>query len=446
MTVTESDLEGRPTAVPHDEQPPTRLDVRVTAMEDFAAVDEPGADALLGDPDSALIPEGGDVMIYGDGGAGKTTLALDAGCHLAAGDAWLGIQVARPVRVLVIENEGPRPLFRRKARCKLAGWSGSPLGGRLGVLCEPWAQVTLSDASWRTELAKLIRDGEIDVVIAGPVTRLGMDDAGTLQQVRDFMRCVEAVRVQSGRRLTVILVHHENKGGTVSGAWEGAGDTLLHVEARGPGHTCVAIEKARWSSEHHGKKLNLAWAEGEGFAVDDARDYVSEIARLLSDGVWRTAKEIANKREASAKPGIGAGQDTVRLHLKERRDLFVERNGKEVGRSANATVYGLTSAGKSDGSDNDLQGAEKASDLLTSPLREVSSPESAPVLQQAPTSPSKSDEYATVSDSDLPSGWTDERLQEFIDREPARSGPRKRREKVADDLAVSPADGAEVSR
>ena len=60
---------------PDDEPPPPPLDVRVVTLEKFVAVDEPGAAALLGTEDAALIPEGGDVMIYGDGGAGKTTLA-----------------------------------------------------------------------------------------------------------------------------------------------------------------------------------------------------------------------------------------------------------------------------------------------------------------------------------------------------------------------------------
>ena len=46
--------------------------------------------------------------------AGKTTWAIDGVVHLAAGAAWLGIPVPRPVRVLVIENEGPAELFREK--------------------------------------------------------------------------------------------------------------------------------------------------------------------------------------------------------------------------------------------------------------------------------------------------------------------------------------------
>lgn len=367
----------------------------VVTLEAFAAVDEPGADPLVGDGDDALIPENGDVMVYGDGGAGKTTLSLDAGFHLAAGDDWLGVKVPRRVRVLVIEGEGPRALFRKKAKRKLAAWTGSPLEGRIGILAEPWAAGTFADGSWRTALAECVREQRIDVVIAGPVTRLGMDEAGTLQQVRDFTALIGDVRQRAGRRLTSWLVHHENKGGTVSGAWEGAGDTLLHVEARGPGHTHLHVQKARWSSKHHGARFDLAWTDGEGFeVVEHERDHAAEIAALLSDGKWRTAKEIATPRD-KPEPGIGAAVETVKVALDRRRDIFAERTGDaaiEVGRHPNATVYGLTSPQKSDKSDGVFQGS--AGEGLTSdfPLRESEGPRSDPTAQLGLTSAAKSDE------------------------------------------------------
>ena len=110
------------------------------------------------------------------------------------------------------------------------------------------------------------------------------------------------MRAQSGRALTVILIHHENKGGTVSGAWEGAGDTLLHVEARGNGYTSVHIQKARWSSTHHNTTLDLAWTDGEGFRLKEARTSAQRSA-LLTDGKWRTAKEIAAPSDAERSRG-----------------------------------------------------------------------------------------------------------------------------------------------
>ena len=211
-------------------------------------------------------------MFYGDGGAGKTTLMIDLGLHLAAGDDWLGIPIGRAVRVAIVENEGPRPLFRAKLRRKLDAWKGSPLEDRLLLLEDPWSRVSLDDPAVRDALAAKVAELELDALLVGPVTRSGMNEAGTLQQVRDYADLLGEVRAASGRRVTFLLAHHENRGGQVSGAWEGAVDTLFHVQAQGNGQTRLYVQKARWSPEHHKQKLQLAWADGEGFDVLESEE------------------------------------------------------------------------------------------------------------------------------------------------------------------------------
>jgi AAA domain len=242
--------------------------------ETFSQEDEPGADAIVGEAENILISEDGDVMFYGDGGAGKTTLANDLAVHLAAGEDWLGIPVPRPVRVGLVENEGPRPLFRLKLRRNLAAWSGAPLEGRLRMLKSPWGKVALDDPDVREGLAAQIQAQELDVLVIGPITRSGMNEAGTLQQVRDFVALFAEVRVLADRRVTFVLIHHENRAGAPSGAWEGAVDTLLHVQAQGNGQTRLHVQKARWGGKYHKQTLQLAWADGEAFEVieDDERD------------------------------------------------------------------------------------------------------------------------------------------------------------------------------
>ena len=244
-------------------------EVRVVTLAEFIAVEEPGAAALVGDSEANLIPEGGLLMVYGDGGAGKTTLTIDLGLHLAAGDAWLGIAIERNARVLLVENEGPRPLFRAKLRRKLEGWCGSAIDDRISVLEEPWAKVRFDSADGREALAQVIREHEIDFVIIGPVTASGMLAAGTIQEVRSFTALVELVGELAERRVGFALIHHDNKAGGVSGAWEGAVDTLLHVSGQGHGKTRVFIQKARWSSAHHATTLQLRWAEGDSFELVD---------------------------------------------------------------------------------------------------------------------------------------------------------------------------------
>jgi hypothetical protein len=300
-----------------------QLDRGISAVtwEEFAAVDESGAGAIVGaEGDEAVIPENGDVMFYGDGGAGKTTLTLDLACHLAAGDDWLGWTITRPWRVLVIENEGPRPLMRKKLRRKLAAWRGSPTGARLHVVDRPWAASRFDHTDTRQELASLIREREIDVVIVGPLSASGMTGAGTLAEVREFMALVALVRELSERAVAIILIHHENKGGAVSGAWEGSGDTLFHVTGMGHGRTRLYVHKARWASSAHASTLSLTWTDGEGFAVETKdettdEDVAERLLAAISDNPgtsWTRVEE--------ATPGVQAQR---RRQIRDR--LFADR-------------------------------------------------------------------------------------------------------------------------
>jgi hypothetical protein len=292
-------------------------DVRIVTLDEFTSIEEPGAAAILGTSDSALIAEGSDVMAYGDGGVGKTTLMIDLSCHLAAGDNWLGIPVARAVRVLVIENEGPRPLFRRKLERKKEGWNGSALEDRLLVFEQPWGRFSFASSEWRARLAAEIREREIDVVVIGPLTSSGMEAAGTLQEVRDFLRLVNEVRELSGRALAIVLVHHENRGGKVSGAWEGAGDTLLHVLQQGHGKLRVFIQKARWASERHATALQLAWTAGESFeAIADEPD--------RPERVWDEIAEYVLAHGGCSWNEVSKAVSGEGSYLRERRDSMLE--------------------------------------------------------------------------------------------------------------------------
>jgi hypothetical protein len=359
----------------------------VRTLEEFARHDEPAAAAVLGSEDAALIAEGGDVMVYGNGGVGKTTLAIDLAFHLAARRPWIEIPVPRALNVLLIENEGPRPLLRRKLRRKLAAWKGD-LGDRLRIYEQPWGRFTLADESWRAKLAQEIAASEIDVLIAGPVSRIGMTDAGTLEEVRAFTELLADVRGRCGRSLTVILVHHENKAHTVSGAWEPSGDTLLHVKEAGNGHTILYVEKARWDPERHHTTMKLAWADGEGFRLDEGeRDLLVEIVTLLLDCKWRTVKEIAAPA-GGEKGGIGANVDTVKELLGEHPDRFKSRTGeaaKALGRHPTAVIWGLTQTPESAESAPDFHREGGAGDSGDFPFREVTPSESPHLPGPGPT-------------------------------------------------------------
>jgi hypothetical protein len=252
------------------------------------------------------------------------------------------------------------------------------------VFERPWGEFTFADDGWRLTLAQLIRDHNVDVLMAGPLVRLGMDSAGTLQEVRAFADLVADVRRRAERPLSVLLVHHENKGGAVSGAWEGAGDTLLHVQSAGNGHTIMYVQKARWDGGRHGTTLQLAWAAGESFTLAGDRDYLAEVVSLLerlsgmgADG-WLTAKQIAEPVE---KGGIGAGEKTIRELLNDHPERFESRTGdaaKALGRSSTAVVWQVSLAINSPDSPTELLGGAGEGAAAARPLKGAAAPERTP--------------------------------------------------------------------
>jgi AAA domain len=363
----------------------------IVTLEAFAGVDEPGAEAVLGTDDAPLIPKGGDVLIYGDGGVGKTTLVVDLAFHLAAGDDWLAIGVPHALRVLIVENEGPRPLFRKKLARKLNAWHGSPLEGRVHVFEHPWGGFTFADDDWQQRIAAVIREHEIDVLVVGPVTSAGMDEAGTIAQVRSFIDDnVAEVRRLSGRAIAIVLVHHENKGGKVSGAWEGVGDTLLHVMAQGHGKLRLYVQKARWSSEQHATMLHLVWADGDGFRLadeppsrpervwDDIAEYVLEHGGCswneLDDNVGGNATYKRRRRDAMLEEGVLINAGTIKSFVLWHRDdpahPILDEGASDEGRTwdapASDTGDGAAETGAS------LRPSYRDAGVLDAPVEHVS--------------------------------------------------------------------------
>lgn len=321
--------------------------------EAFAAVEEASAEPVLGDEENTALAAGGTAQWYGDGGAGKTTLGLDRACHLCAGHDWLGLSVPKPVRVLWIENEGPRGKFREKVARKLAAWDGPPLEGRLHVLSAPWARFSFAYERMRDELVELVRTLQIDVVIAGPVARLGAKGGGTPEEIQNFVDLLELVRAKLDRPLAYELIHHENKQGEVSGAWEGATDTLVHVQARGNGHTAIVWRKARWAHELHGKTWKLNWRDGERYELDDTPETTDEeiAAKLLElvavqpGGSWNAYDELlsgkAKKKRLVRDRLLEEGQlvnagiaKAMRLYLPEQVDAPVQTALDDKGEAA----------------------------------------------------------------------------------------------------------------
>lgn len=268
----------------------------VVPLQAFATTTEATSEPLLGTTDNTLLPAGGKLLMYGDGGAGKTTLTIDAVSRLAAGEGWIGHHCQRALRILIIENEGPRGKFRQILREKIAA-ADTGFQTNAHVLEEPWTRFTLADDQQRVELAHLVDDLELDLIILGPLATIGAVGGGTPEEINAFESLVTDLQSRCTRPVALWILHHENKSGDVSGAWERVPDTLLHVQAQGNGRTRLHWRKARWASDTHGTSTNLVWADGRTFTVEEKkeRDLRTEILGALEHGEWTLGTEIANK-------------------------------------------------------------------------------------------------------------------------------------------------------
>ena len=237
-------------------------------VHDFAAADEPGAEALVAAADgSTLISPDGLVLVWG-----SEVLARRPSCSTGSSTARPGarhgiLHPARPVNCLIVENEPTTQRVPVRRSCA-AGWEAAPgdeARGRLRVLEQPWGNVDLRVERHRVEAAALIQRREYDLVVAGPLFSLGMTGGGTDDDITAFLTQLDDVQARSGRPVTYLIVHHANVAGRV--AWGRRPELLVHIQQGERRHLRVFWEKAKFSSAMHRTTTALEWADNETYMV-----------------------------------------------------------------------------------------------------------------------------------------------------------------------------------
>jgi hypothetical protein len=245
----------------------------------------------------------------------------------------------------MIENEGPRGPFRRKVERKRANWTGPGVEGRIHVLEEPWGRFSFADEAQRQELAAFVNENEIDLLVCGPLVSLGAIGGGTPEEVSAFEDLLAKLRAACTRALALWMVHHENKAGDVSGAFERLPDTLAHVKQAEPRHTALHWRKARWSSRLHDARWTLAWTDGESFELLDqeAKD-AARAAQLESDRerVFVYVGEHPGEAKSAIEDALGkplgrGGRTRIRRAIKAELTASTPRLAKGPGKSPNGT-------------------------------------------------------------------------------------------------------------
>ena len=357
-------------------------------LHDFIAAELNTPAPLIGTDESCILPAYGLLLLVAKGGKGKTTATIDAVLHLASGVPWLGFEVVRPLRILLIENEGPREPFRRKLERRLGHWPPE-MNGAIHVYAEDWGQARLDNRRFIERLNRYIEDEDIDLVVGDPLDTLGMEGVGSPEDTRKMMARFQDAGLFS--RVAWWVDHHSRKDQVqdaideASGAWGGKPDALLGLEKLPGNKARLSFTKLRWGRCDCFAYLLGYEPETEAFGFiaeesDEDRDYAAEAEQLLRGRDWMTATEIAAPK---GKGGIGAGREQVEEALNaEEPERFISRTGEEakaLGRkNPNATVWSLASAEEQDEQEVSPQGSWRVGPASCSALKSKKQTEPGP--------------------------------------------------------------------
>jgi hypothetical protein len=324
------------------------------SLHEFFALPREHREPLLADSDGRAVVGRDSLTLLGAlGGHGKTTLFIDLALHMVAGVDYPPFTVPRPVSILIIENEGPRDLFQDKLGARLATFPHE-LKARLGVSIFDWGGLTIANDDHRARLIRDIAEHGYDLVFGDPLDSLGIEGVGSPEDTRNFL----ALMKETGLNKTVAwwLNTHPRKEETkealneIAGAWGGKPDSVFLLRMLADDRTQLRQPKLRWAKRGKGPTLLMAFdPDTEAFAyigeeAEAEREYVAEIKKLLADGQWRIAKEIAAPPGDGGKGGIGANVDTIKRVLEEHPDVFESRTGegaKALERSPQAVLWQL---------------------------------------------------------------------------------------------------------
>ena len=332
--------------------------------------------SLVGTPRNGtnLLPQFGWVMPWGPAGAGKTSVLVDLVFHACSGVDWLDFPIDRPLKIVVVINEGVPAGLQDKLRQKTEHWDGDDPLTNLAVYASPWGEFSFKNERAAAHARDYALDFEADYVAFDPLHTLGTIGAGTPEETETFKHQLRGFGLWQD--LGVITAHHSNKGGMVSGDWARHPDTVIHLEKDGKSAaTKFTIQKARPADPTE---------LGVPFLLDWETDTLGYTRRSIAITTKSDAEITAEILEVvAAQPGITitdlrkaiTGDDATIGNLAKAQ---LERGGKLENVATKRKTFKFQVRASTDLTDVDHEGEQIGMDTEDPPCKEGSQTSSLP--------------------------------------------------------------------
>jgi len=334
MPKSQVDLDDRPFAPPDDprdrsnghaptEDAPPVQKLQLVSAASFAGADAPPRSWLVPE----LIPDGTVTMLSGDGGVGKSLLAIQLGAAVAAGrSGWIGVS-PEPGPVLYVSAEDDLDEIHRRlgdvvaghglALEELADFHIAPLAGKDAVLAAPDKRgVVTPTALWRTivEATASIRP---KLVILDNLADIFAGNENARPEARQFIGMLRGLAIEHS--LAVLVIAHPSLSGLSSGtgtsgstAWSNSVRSRLYLDRAqsddgvepDPSVRLLRTMKANYAAV--GGEIRIRWDKG-CFHPDGAPSgFDRAAAEAKADAIFMDllARFQAQGRNVSVNPSL----------------------------------------------------------------------------------------------------------------------------------------------
>jgi len=198
-----------------------------------------------------LIPKVGVSLLAGDGGIGKSWLALHLAQCIASGNKFLGTFPVTQGKVLIIDEENHETLIRE--RCEKLHL-GTPIINRdLNIHISANTGINIDDANDFEWLMKTVKEICPTLVIIDSLIRVHTKDENSANEMQEVLH--QAKRLAEDGNTSVLFTHHTSKPyqgrqrTSVRGSTDIRNfvDSVLFVYKKGQ-HKVVEHDKSRWGT------------------------------------------------------------------------------------------------------------------------------------------------------------------------------------------------------
>lgn len=221
------------------------------------------------------VPDLGVTMIYGESGGGKTFLALDIACHIAAGLDWHGHRTKKGISVYMA-GEGNYGIRQR-----VASWCKAHNIDRLDNLLISNKAIDMDSPTASAQIIKAVRELTTEDAVQITIDTVNNHMSGNENDAKDTRNMLNAVQIV-GRALNsgMCLVHHTGNAieaknrARGSSAWKASMDSQILVSKKDGliEVTCTKMKDTEEPQPFFGslQSVDLGWFDEDGEEIKGA--------------------------------------------------------------------------------------------------------------------------------------------------------------------------------